>query len=488
MIRQGIEARRGLIVLSGAAGIGKSALLDKITADLARPKIISVIASNPSLNFLDILRLILRTLEAPSASADEAAALRSCAAHLRARLQGGQTVALIIDNAQHLDASTAKKLVQNFVETGAADRDGHLLQLVLAGRPSLKDNLSRAFRLPAHWRIPVLCELQPLEDLEIASYIEEKLRGNPSAARPLGPGVVAQIAVHSDGNPRRIDAIYDRAMQLSGNSGVITAELIKCAAEDLGLQAALGGRAATSHFAESPPPLDRTRFQFSEKDTTEIAGETFPDYDHGDDRKRRNAGLQALCIISFVLCAGAWLHSQGGKNRLAAWREQLSGIWSAPAQDAAIDTTAPSRRADLGGRSPEGNLGNSTTGSISESAAARGEAPSEAIAEPPIPPAAKTPAPNAVPPRPKTAVNPPPAGRLAASQIAPERRRDELESQIIQAIENRAIIGVAVSVTEGTAVLDGQVATERQRRAAERAARSVPGISSVRNRIAVNFG
>src|SRR6185295_2780165 len=145
MIRHGIEARRGLIVLSGAAGIGKSALLDKITADLARSKIITVIASNPSLNFLDILRLILRALEAPSAGADEAAALRSCAAHLRMRLQGGQTVALMIDNAQHLDAAAVKKLVQNFVETGAAGRDGHLLQLVLAGRPSLKDNLSRAF-------------------------------------------------------------------------------------------------------------------------------------------------------------------------------------------------------------------------------------------------------------------------------------------------------------------------------------------------------
>jgi len=58
----------------------------------------------------------------------------------------------------------------------------------------------------------------------------------------------------------------------------------------------------------------------------------------------------------------------------------------------------------------------------------------------------------------------------------------------MQAIENRAIIGVAVSVVEGTAFLDGQVATERQRRAAERAARSVTGVERVRNRIAVNLG
>jgi hypothetical protein len=64
----------------------------------------------------------------------------------------------------------------------------------------------------------------------------------------------------------------------------------------------------------------------------------------------------------------------------------------------------------------------------------------------------------------------------------------DLETEIAKAIASRAILGVEVSVVRGTAILDGHVATERQRRAAERAALSVSGVERVRNRIAITFG
>jgi osmotically-inducible protein OsmY len=77
-----------------------------------------------------------------------------------------------------------------------------------------------------------------------------------------------------------------------------------------------------------------------------------------------------------------------------------------------------------------------------------------------------------------------PAPRIENSR----QHNQQLKSQIAKAIESRAIIGVEVSVVQGTAFLDGHVATERQRRAAERAARSVAGVERVRNRIAITFG
>jgi osmotically-inducible protein OsmY len=59
--------------------------------------------------------------------------------------------------------------------------------------------------------------------------------------------------------------------------------------------------------------------------------------------------------------------------------------------------------------------------------------------------------------------------------------------EIHKAINNRAITGVQVSVVGGIAFLDGRVETERQKAAAEEAARSVPAIKYIRNRIEVNF-
>ena len=54
------------------------------------------------------------------------------------------------------------------------------------------------------------------------------------------------------------------------------------------------------------------------------------------------------------------------------------------------------------------------------------------------------------------------------------------------AIQNRAIGGVQVSISDNVVRLEGRVATERQRHAAEMAAASVPGVRAVRNRIAVD--
>jgi hypothetical protein len=84
----------------------------------------------------------------------------------------------------------------------------------------------------------------------------------------------------------------------------------------------------------------------------------------------------------------------------------------------------------------------------------------------------------------------PPAKKAVApaTKASSGQAREDLQTQVSRAIENRAIIGIEVSVVQGTAFLDGQVATERQRRAAERAARSVAGVERVRNRIAITFG
>jgi BON domain len=67
----------------------------------------------------------------------------------------------------------------------------------------------------------------------------------------------------------------------------------------------------------------------------------------------------------------------------------------------------------------------------------------------------------------------------------PDAPRKLLQAKIHKAIENRAISGVTVSVIKNITYLDGRVATESQRNAAEQAARSVAGVERVRNRIVV---
>jgi hypothetical protein len=89
-------------------------------------------------------------------------------------------------------------------------------------------------------------------------------------------------------------------------------------------------------------------------------------------------------------------------------------------------------------------------------------------------------------PAPRKASAPPTNDRQSPAADNRAAQRKNLAAQVSRAIENRAIVGVVVSVSNGTAVLKGRVATERQKNVAERAARSVAGVKRIRNRIAVS--
>jgi hypothetical protein len=67
-----------------------------------------------------------------------------------------------------------------------------------------------------------------------------------------------------------------------------------------------------------------------------------------------------------------------------------------------------------------------------------------------------------------------------------ELNRQKIELQIRHAIRLRAITGVTVNFRGDKAYLKGKVDTESQRSAAEKAARSVPGVKEVRNSIEIN--
>jgi BON domain/Nuclease-related domain len=67
-----------------------------------------------------------------------------------------------------------------------------------------------------------------------------------------------------------------------------------------------------------------------------------------------------------------------------------------------------------------------------------------------------------------------------------ELKRQKIELQIRRAIHRRAITGVTVSFIGDTAYLKGEVETEKQKSAAEKAARSVPGVKGIRNSIDIN--
>ncbi|HWH80449.1 MAG TPA: BON domain-containing protein, partial [Candidatus Binatus sp.] len=486
-------------------------LLQRVAAELG-PSTVAIAPADPRSKFSDILKLILKVLGVKNHGEDDSAMLRSCKFHLHGRMQKRQIVTLIFDNAQHAQESTLRELIENFLAAGPSVRDDHLLQIILAGRPQLKDKLTLAARRANQPLVPVICQLHPLEGLEPAAYLAQGLRATGLSPALFAPGAAVRIARCSRGNPGLINVLCHRALQLCGDrsSGSVTPELIGIAAADLNLQADESDeqkppREAPSETADNFA-LGEIRigekasaeFQIGEKDTTEVVGQTFLQYNDAYDgsqwvrpRQRNAAWRKGLLILALVIGTSAWLGSETGKNQLDEWKQALAGV--------------------LFAHQPNNDQTNTAALATPKSGPAATSAPTEITPNPlPAPPddpsdrpptiqpseiSGKTPgaSPTEILPESNNIASPRPAAKPKTDQtpaLAPNslRRSQELEGEVIQAIENRAIIGVTVSVVEDTAILEGQVASERQRSTAERAASSVNGIKRVRNRITVNYG
>jgi general secretion pathway protein A len=500
-VRYGIEARKGLVLITGEAGIGKTTLLHKIATE-SSANVTSIVESDPRVTFNEILRLMLRSLGIDSAGADELSMVRSCQLELRARLEKCQIVALILDNAHHLSEQTLRHVIKNFLGGSAADPDGTLLQLVLAGRPELKAKLSEAALFPLRRRTPIVCELEPLNSQEIGSYIGHGVRANDHVEEIFDARAVKRIALYTKGIPRSINTLCERAAELAeeSNSTVVGAELIDAVARDLGFHesAFVGEHINIEKNFAKPDTIEPSARRFHSPDDymEVVVGRTFLDYNSADvpqgsyrPAKRRTAWVSMMLFLIAISATGAWISAESARDSLAYLSAILNGVTARLQPGASVNGSseiasepmtaaerieplptpavlAPPSEPYRTGAAPEApaessleplTLSNTTESSLTRDAKSQPRVPSSVNEE-----------------------------RRAPTEASTNQRNRDLQAQIIRAIENRAIVGVEVSVVRGTAFLDGRVATERQRRAAERAAHSVDQVSRVRNRIVVD--
>ncbi|TMA93433.1 MAG: BON domain-containing protein [Deltaproteobacteria bacterium] len=501
-LRYGIIARKGLVLLIGAAGTGKTTLLRQLTRELDS-NVTCIFESDPDVNFTDLLRLVLGNLEVVGNTRNELSMMQRCKTILRSELERGHIVSLVIDNAQRLRDETLEYLLHNFFAAVTADRDENLLQIVLAGRPELKERLEQPRLRSLKPRSDLLCQLQPLRDNEITAYIANRLRAAQLPAHVFDHVAIDRIAGYTGGNPQLVNVLCDRTLQITEGSPVskVSPETIARAARDLGLsEPRFPARETAEPNFEMPIERDEPfRFQSADGDTTEVVGQTFLNYTFEDRRPwlwpadRNRKVVRVLLFLILLGGSAAWLQSEVGKNQLALWVGKQNGPVGAPdapliEKQNPLPAPAPSSENPL----PQPNIGDSSETSLPAaekpveplSSALTEKAPvlTEKAAE--KSPAEKPPTSD---PKPAPKKAPMSAGNSRQAPVAEnaDAQRKLLEAQVYKAIENRAIMGVDVSVINGTAYLEGRVATERQRDAAERAARSVAGVQRVRNRIAV---
>jgi type II secretory pathway predicted ATPase ExeA len=224
-LSHGIENLRGFAALVAEPGMGKTTLLNKLMEDL-RDSARIVFLFQTQCNSSELLRYLLTELGIEHGGMDIAAMHKALSQVLIEEMAQGRRVVLIVDEAQNLQDSVLEtiRLLSNYETT-----QSKLIQIVLAGQPQLVDTLMRPGLVQLRQRIAVVANLEPLDAVETAEYIEHRLRAAGSGEPPIFTREAMElIAERSEGIPRSINNLCFNAMlagylhrQLIIDSGII---------------------------------------------------------------------------------------------------------------------------------------------------------------------------------------------------------------------------------------------------------------------------
>lgn len=202
-----IEERQGLATLVGETGTGKTTLLRNLLRSFSAG-MRGILVSDVSLSGGSLLRQFTLGLELPVADAEAAPTILQ--SYLQNAVQMGQTVVLLVDEAQAL---TARQLEEVRYVSNLESRNQKLVQMILAGQPSLECKLEAPRYQALRQRVAVRSYLQPLSLEHTRAYIELRLQvaGSPDA-QVFTPNALVRIHELSRGIPRLINLICDRAL------------------------------------------------------------------------------------------------------------------------------------------------------------------------------------------------------------------------------------------------------------------------------------
>jgi general secretion pathway protein A len=258
-LEYGIGSRKGITLLTGEAGSGKTTL---IRAALAKQpeRVHCVVIDNPMLTRAEFIELLGAKFGLSDvARRSKTALLVELETLLRARADQGEASLLIVDEAQSLslDLLEELRLLVN-IETDSTK----LLSLVIAGQPELADRLNDPALRQFKQRVALRCALKPLTSAETTWYLAGRVSTAGGHARDVFTReAVAMIHRRSGGIPRLVSVIADNALLGGFAAGVrpVSAAIVDEVCRDFDLPDVerivtngAGRKPTNGHAARSP--------------------------------------------------------------------------------------------------------------------------------------------------------------------------------------------------------------------------------------------
>lgn len=217
-----LSQRRGLVLITGAPGVGKSTLLLKLLADRQIAQSCVYLSCRASPSFEVLVDWWCGALGIAEESDEHEARARALVDFLTQHQCNGGSSALLLDDADHLDQVTLDSL-RRLAELESGGRP--VVQIVLAAQSQngIASNQEAPF-------VTFPTRLDPVGPLEVGGYILCRLSGAGYDGPPLFSATAIQrIAQVTQGNPRLVNGLCQEALSIAAaeNQSAVSAVMVE---------------------------------------------------------------------------------------------------------------------------------------------------------------------------------------------------------------------------------------------------------------------
>ncbi len=231
-LRRAAQQGKGLVLLTGAGGLGKTMLVRHVLEGLEE-EIFEACLLVPVPGVSDgawVLDRLARQLGVESPSRERAAVLTEVYEQLAIVREDGRHAVVILDEAQVLAEQGVLRELRGLLNLEYEER--RLLTLVLVGLPALARAVADESALADRLDVPL--RLAPLTNEEAGRYLTHRIRaagGNPAIVES---GAVAALVKWGAGVPRRLNRLADAALfeaHMAGRVSATAADVERAASE-----------------------------------------------------------------------------------------------------------------------------------------------------------------------------------------------------------------------------------------------------------------
>jgi general secretion pathway protein A len=256
----GVQARKGFIVLTGEVGTGKTTMLECLRDYLEDQFIEFAFLFNSRINADQFFEMIAYDLDLPCSRTSKTEVLFALNQLLVEQAQDGRTVVLIVDEAHNLEWDVLEeiRLLGNL-----ENRNGKLLQIIMAGQPEFDRKLDAPNLRQLKQRVVLRCNLQPFTLRDAIEYMESRLMhaGMPEQT-VFTEELMAEIHLRTQGIPRVINGVCDNLLlsAFAAESKVCTVDMLDEVCRDMRLEWPGSRRLHRTRSIEDAEALQRTPY------------------------------------------------------------------------------------------------------------------------------------------------------------------------------------------------------------------------------------